>query len=63
MKKVHMGKNKSLVSSGNTQIDFYQFAFSPFLWCEKVLVLHVLVGFFLTTIFAACSILRGFLCK
>ena len=40
MKKVHMGKNKLLVSSANTQIDFYQFAFSHFLWCEKVLELH-----------------------
>ena len=35
MKKVHMGKNKSLVSSANTKIDFYQFSLSPFLWCGK----------------------------
>jgi len=40
MKKAHMGKNKSLVNFANTQIDFYQFPFSSFLWCEKVLELH-----------------------
>jgi len=40
MKKVHMGKNKSFVSFAYTQIDFYQFPFSPFLWCKKVLELH-----------------------
>jgi len=40
MKKVHMGKNKLLVNSANTQIDFYQFAFSYFLGCEKLLELY-----------------------
>jgi len=35
MNKVHMGKNKSLVSSASTKIDLKSNC--PFLWCVKVL--------------------------
>ena len=40
MNNVHMGKNKSLVSSNNTKLILNQYC--PFLWCVKVLETSIL---------------------